>query len=94
MTIINFSIIYLLVISLFLLTSDSDILVSFLIVIDLSVFLVLMIYTIHLVKFLNSKLMYINIVKNVTLVAFSLIFIIGTISNYFNVDIYSNFSNS
>lgn len=60
---------YLLVISFLLFLSDSDILICFLIVIDLGVFFVLITYTINTIKYLNFKYIFINIIKN-TLICF------------------------
>lgn len=60
---------YLIVISLLLFLSDSDILICFLIVIDLGVFFVLITYTINTIKYLNFKYIFINIIKN-TLICF------------------------
>lgn len=77
-----FGIFYLLIISFLTIVYDSDILISFLIIIDLGVFFILLSFSIHFLKFIDYKYIFINQIKNI-LILFIIIFIL--IINIFNL---------
>jgi len=90
---INFGILYLIILSSMLMYLDSDILISFLVVIDLGVFLILISFSLNLIKYLNSKLIFINIIKNTFLMVSIFTFITLVFFYIFNNNLNINFNN-
>lgn len=91
---ISFGIAYLLSLSLLAIIMNSDILISFLIIIDLGVFFILISFCIHFLKFVNYKYIYINSLKNsiISIFVIFLIFLNYILLNAVNLNINFNFS--
>lgn len=68
-------ILYLLIISFLLFLNDSDLLICFLIIIDLGVFFILITYTINISRYINLKYLFINLIKNTLICILFFIFL-------------------
>lgn len=85
---------YLIIISILGFFLETDVLVCFLIIIDLGVFFILLSFTIHLFKYINKKYLFVNSIKNVligvVIFLFLLNFILYTLNPNFKQSINYN----
>ncbi len=77
-------IVYLFILSGLCFYLETDILICFLIIIDLGVFFILLAFTIHFLKYINKKYLFINSVKNVFIVLILIFLLLGIVLFTFN----------
>ena len=77
-------IVYLFILSGLCFYLETDILICFLIIIDLGVFFIFLAFTIHFLKYINKKYLFINSVKNVFIVLILIFLLLGIVLFTFN----------
>lgn len=92
LTLISCGILYLLIGSLLLFFLDSDILINFLLIIDLGVFFIFISFIMMISKYIDNKYNYINSIKNIFIFLIILFILYFYILYLFSVDINLNFS--